>query len=221
MLRCFIMATFLHVDCGHKRKHATTRGFDTSAWTEIRLDIDPKAKPDLVGSIKQMTGVETDSMDAIFSSRNLEHLHAHEVPSAMKEFVRVLRPDGYMVITCADLQSVATLIAEDKLMHAAYQSAIGPVTPLDMVFGLQKALARGEMHLAHRCGFTQKVLVATLKSCGFTAVASMRRPAKFDLWALASVSPRTAEELQALAQAHFPSAIKKPNKAAVVPADVS
>jgi predicted SAM-dependent methyltransferase len=215
------MATFLHVGCGHKRKHATTKGFDTPAWTEIRLDNDPKVKPDLVGGITQMSVVETDSMDAIFTSRHLEHLHAHEVPSVMKEFVRVLRPDGYMVINCADLQSVAALIAEDKLMHAAYQSASGPITPLDMVFGLQKSLARGDMHMAHRCGFTQKVLVATLKSCGFTAVASMRRPAKFDLWALASISPRDAEELQALAQSHFPAVIKKRDKAGVVPADVS
>ena len=59
----------------------------------------------MVGSITQMDAVETASMDAIFSSHNLEHLHAHEVPVAMAEFIRVLKPKGYMVITCPDLQT--------------------------------------------------------------------------------------------------------------------
>jgi hypothetical protein len=76
-----------------------------------------------------------------------------------------------------------------------------------MVFGLQKALARGEMHLAHRCGFTQKVLVATLKAAGFASIASARRPAAFDLWVLASKTKLQDTELQDLAMAHFPSNI--------------
>jgi predicted SAM-dependent methyltransferase len=215
------MAIFLHVGCGRKHKNATTRGFNTPDWTEIRLDIDPRVKPDLVGSITQMDAVETASMDAVFSSHNLEHLHAHEVPMAMAEFARVLKPEGYMVIACPDLQAVAALIAQDKLIHPAYKSPAGTITPLDMVFGLQKALARGDMHMAHRCGFTQSVLVATLKSSGFAAVASMRRPAKFDLWALASISPRSAEDLQTLAKSHFPAGVKQPGTAVAVPADAS
>lgn len=211
------MATFLHVGCGHKRQNATTREFGSSQWNELRLDIDPRAQPDVVGSITQMDAVETASMDAIFSSHNLEHLHAHEVPVAMAEFIRVLKPKGYMVITCPDLQTIAELIAKDKLMHTAYNSAAGPITPLDMVFGLQKALARGDMHMAHRCGFTQNVLVATLKSCGFAAVASMRRPAMFDLWALASKAALTADNLNQLAQAHFPLPTKRSDKAVAAP----
>ena len=215
------MATFLHVGCGRKRKNTTTREFDSPDWDEIRLDIDPRVKPDVVGSITQMDAIETASMDAIYSSHNLEYLHPHEIPLAMGEFARVLKPEGYLVITCADLQAVAVLIAQDKLMHTAYKSPAGAITPLDLVFGLQKALARGDMHMAHRCGFTQSVLVATLKSSGFTAVASMRRPATFDLWALASISPRSAEDLQTLAQSHFPASTKKTGTAVAVPADAS
>ena len=216
-----IMATFLHVGCGNKRKNSTTRAFDDAQWQEVRLDIDPRVKPDVVSSITRMPEVQDGSMDAIFSSHNLEHLHAHEVPAAMSEFVRVLKPDGFMVITCPDLQAIAALIAEDNLMQVAYTSAAGPITPLDMVYGLQKALARGDMHMAHRCGFTQKVLVATLKGCGFAAVASIRRPNVFDLWALASKSPRTAEEIEAMALAHFPAGITASGRAQAVPADAS
>ena len=126
-----------------------------------------------------------------------------------------------MVITCPDLQAIATLIAVDKLMQVAYNSAAGLITPQDTVYGLQKALARGDMHMAHRCGFTQKVLVATLKACGFAAVASIRRPNVFDLWALASKSPRTAEELGAMAMAHFPLGLAASGTSQAVPADAS
>ena len=215
------MATFLHVGCGHKYKNATTREFGSSGWNEIRLDIDPGVRPDVVGSITQMDAVGSASMDAIYSSHNLEHLHPHEVPMALSEFARVLKPEGFVVITCPDLQAIAAMIAQDKLTHPAYISPAGPITPLDMVFGLQKALARGDMHMAHRCGFTQSVLVASLKSSGFTAVASMRRPHLFDLWALASKSPMEAQQLSELATAHFPLPLKPPGTEVAVPADAS
>lgn len=215
------MATFLHVGCGNKRKNSTTRAFDNPQWQEVRLDIDPKMKPDVLCSITHMPDVQDSSVDAIFSSHNLEHLHAHEVPAALREFIRVLKPDGFMVLTCPDMQAIAALIAEDKLMQVAYTSAAGPITPLGMVYGLQKALAGGDMHMAHRCGFTQKVLVATLQGCGFTAVASIRRPNQFDLWAQSSKSSRAADELQAMALAHFPPGLTASGTTQAAPAVAS
>jgi NADH-quinone oxidoreductase subunit M len=56
---------------------------------------------------------------------------------------------------------------------------------------------------------------------GFAAMASMRRPHVFDLWALASKSPRTAEEIEAVALAHFPAGITASGRAQAVPADAS
>ena len=43
------------------------------------------------------------SVDAVFSSHNIEHLYPHEVPLALKEFMRVLKPDGFVLMTCPDL----------------------------------------------------------------------------------------------------------------------
>ena len=39
--------------------------------------------------------------------------------------------------------------------------------------------------MAHHCGFTLKVLIGTLKTNGFAAVAGKRRPPAFDLWVVA------------------------------------
>jgi hypothetical protein len=200
------MPTFLHVGCGRKRKNQTTAGFNTPEWQECRLDIDPSVEPDINGTMTDMSAVQAASVQAVFSSHNIEHLYPHEVPLALAEFHRVLADDGFAVITCPDLKSVCALIAEDRLVEPAYTSPAGPITPLDILYGHRPALARGNVYMAHRSGFTQKVLAGTLKAAGFGAVATMARPRApyFDLWALASKSARPEAEVRALAATHFP-----------------
>ncbi len=199
------MPTFLHIGCGTKRKDQTTPGFNTPAWQELRLDIDAAVVPDLVGSMTDMAAVADGSVDAIFSSHNLEHLYPHEVPLALQEFLRVLTLEGFAVITCPDLRSVCQLVAEDKLTEPAYLSPAGPIAPIDILYGHRPSLARGNLYMAHRCGFTQRVLVGTLQAAGFAVIASKARGAPyFDLWALASKGPRSQEEMLQLAGIHFP-----------------
>lgn len=200
------MKSFLHVGCGAKRKDRTTRGFNTPDWTEIRLDIDASVQPDVIGTMTDMTAVASESVDAIYSSHNIEHLYPHEVPLALAEFIRVLKPDGFFVVTCPDMQSVCALIAEDKLTEPAYTSPAGPIAPLDILYGLRSSMARGNLYMAHRCGFTQRVLTGTLQSSGFKTVASMARGRApyFDLFALASKSERPESEMRELAGLHFP-----------------
>lgn len=199
------MNKILHVGCGPKHKNQTTPGFNTPAWEEIRLDIDESVTPDIIGTMTDMSAVAAASVDAIYSSHNIEHLYPHEVPVALAEFLRVLDDDGFAVITCPDLQSVAALIAEDKLTEPAYQSPAGPIAPIDIVYGHRAAMARGNLYMAHRCGFTRRVLANTLQAAGFKSVFAGSRPSAFDLWALASKSERSEDDMRALAKAHFPS----------------
>jgi predicted SAM-dependent methyltransferase len=89
-----------------------------------------------------MSAVASGSVDAIFSSHNIEHVYPHEVPQALGEFLRVLSDDGFAVITCPDLQSVCALVAEDKLLEPAYTAPAGPITPLDILYGHRPPMAR-------------------------------------------------------------------------------
>jgi ubiquinone/menaquinone biosynthesis C-methylase UbiE len=152
-----------------------------------------------------MSGVADASVDAVFSSHNIEHIYPHEVPVALAEFLRVLKPEGFLVVTCPDLQSVCALIAEDKLIEAAYESPAGPIAPIDILYGHRAAMAKGNLFMAHRCGFTQRTLAGTIKQSGFGNIASMRRTHPFyDLYALATKSAMPDSELRELALAHFP-----------------
>ncbi len=176
--------TFLHVGCGPKRAEQTP--FANRGWQEIRVDIDESVHPDVIGTMIDMASIASSSVEAIFSSHNIEHLYPHEVPLALNEFLRVLRPGGFALITCPDLRSVCQLIAQDKLTEAAYTSPAGPIAPLDILYGHRASMATGNLYMAHRCGFTEKVLVGTLQAAGFAQVASVTRPQMFDLWALAT-----------------------------------
>lgn len=179
---------FLHVGCGKKSKQQTP--FANTNWREIKLDINPDVKPDLIGSMTNMNQVEDECIDAIYSSHNIEHLYPHEVPQAIQEFKRILKPDGFILITCPDLQSVCEFVAKDQLLEPLYSSPSGPIAPVDIIFGHRAALQRGDLYMAHRCGFTAKAIVNTLGAEGLNAVAS-RHKAKFDLWAIASISHET------------------------------
>lgn len=198
------MPTFLHVGCGHNRKDRTTAGFAQPQWVEKRLDIDERVEPDVVGTMTDMSAVPAGSVQALYSSHNIEHLYPHEVPLALAEFLRVLDDDGFAVITCPDLQSVCALVAQDKLTEPAYVSPSGPVAPIDILYGFRASMAEGNLYMAHRCGFTRRVLDATLRAAGFNTVATLARPHKFELWAIASKRLRDDTEIRAIAAEHIP-----------------
>ncbi len=200
------MPILLHVGCGSKRKNQTTRGFNKDEWQEVRLDIDASVNPDIIGTMTDMSALADASIDAIFSSHNIEHLYPHEIPTALKEFLRVLRPDGFIVITCPDLQEVCRLVAEDRLLEPAYSSPAGPISPIDILYGFRSSIAKGNLYMAHRCGFTQSVLAKTLHAAGFSSVACNRRNhPHYDLYAVATKDDMNQTDLQKLALQHFPT----------------
>jgi hypothetical protein len=44
-----------------------------------------------------------------------------------------------------------------------------------MIYGFRTAMAKGNLNMAYRCGFTQSVLAQTLHAVGFSSVACKRR----------------------------------------------
>jgi SAM-dependent methyltransferase len=182
----------LHVGCGPNepsRLHAMFEG-----WLEVRLDIDPDVRPNIVASMTDMSPVETGSMDAVYSSHNLEHLLPHEVPVALAEIRRVLKLGGFLLITLPDLQRVAELVAADGLEDTAYESPAGPIAPIDILFGHRASLAEGNLFMAHRTGFTATSLGAALCRVGFSDVSVNRRG--WDLWAAAQKGETRADTFQ-------------------------
>jgi predicted O-linked N-acetylglucosamine transferase (SPINDLY family) len=191
----------LNVGAGHPKNGARIpHSFQSAEWKEVRIDIDPANEPDVIGTMLDMSAVANESADAIYSSHTIEHLYPNEIPQAMKEFLRVLKPQGYAVITCPDLQAAAEMIAQDKLMDTAYTTGSGMVvTPFDIVYSHREYTGRDKPYMAHHCGFTLTVLNGTLRSNGFASVAGKRRARGLDLWVVATKQQMDEEALRELA----------------------
>lgn len=172
----------LHVGCGppdHTSLHEDFRGPE---WHEVRLDVDPGVKPDVVASVTDMSPVPDASVDAVYSHHNIEHIFAHEVPRALAEFLRVLKPGGELRIATPDLQGVAQAIAAGRLEETLFRSPAGDISALDVVYGLRSDIEEGREYMAHRTGFTLRTLGRKLGQAGFAHVEVARTPS-FELWA--------------------------------------
>jgi hypothetical protein len=66
----------------------TTRGL--LSCNQIRLDINPAAAPDLIGSMTDMAAVATASVQAMSSSHNIEHL-ASKPARSVQERLALMR----------------------------------------------------------------------------------------------------------------------------------
>lgn len=153
------MASILHVGCGHEPLPAWLDGDET------RLDIDPGCAPDVVASMTDLG--EIGPFDMVYSSHSLEHLAPHDVPVALGEFSRVLKVGGGLMVFVPDLEDIRPT---DEIL---YHSPAGPISGLDMYYGLRTALP-ARPYMAHRCGFVAGTLQAALEQAGFAEVAVKR-----------------------------------------------
>jgi len=194
------MKTFLHVGCGPQNKSGIN-GFNNDNWKEIRFDIDEKVNPDIVGTLLDMSEVETGSVDAIFSSHNIEHIFPHEVSIALKEFYRVLKDDGMVVLSCPDLQSVCEAIVNDKLLETLYESAVGDkIAPIDILYGWRAPIAAGNVYMAHKGGFTYSVLNGAFLEAGFKMNYGGRNPERWELFIISFKQEKSEEEINIIAE---------------------
>ena len=199
------MKKFLHVGCGGNYKDKTTPAFASEDWEEVRLDIDESANPDIISSVLDLSVIDSESFDAIYSSHNIEHVYTHEVQIMLTEFLRVLNNNGFFVVTCPNLIPVARLIVEDKLTEPAYVSPAGPIAPLDILYGHGASIKRGNDFMAHKTGFTPTSLNATLLAAGFKSIGMLARDAQLDIWAVATKKKiESKDKLMGIVKQHLP-----------------
>lgn len=159
-----------------------------AGWREMRVDVDPGVRPDIVASLTNLRPLGTGAVDAVWAAHCIEHLFEHEVDLALREFHRVLADDGFACIIVPDVQSIARYVIEDRMHETVYVSGAGPITAHDMLYGHGAAIARGQHLMAHRCAFTPTVLLNRLRAGAFGDLVLLRRP-NLELAAVASKRP--------------------------------
>jgi SAM-dependent methyltransferase len=159
-----------------------------NGWQQVRVDVDPAVRPDIIADLTDLSPIADGSADAVWAAHCIEHLYEYQVPVALAEFRRVLRDDGFACVIVPDLQIVGSYVVADRLHEPVYQSAAGPVTPHDIIFGFGAAIAGGRASMAHRCGFTPGMLQRSFRQLGFGEVLLRRRGAQLELAAVARVT---------------------------------
>lgn len=179
-----VRKSVLNAGSGPANSNRLHPAFTPEKWAEVRLDVDPRTQPDLLGSFADMRGAVGDArFEALFCSHAIEHLYAHEVIPAFREFLRVLKPEGFALVTCPDLAAIARHLLTHGAEAIAYQSPAGPIRPIDMLFGHSQSIADGRISMAHNTGFTAQRLARTAQAAGFGEVRIIEGGA-FDLWAV-------------------------------------
>lgn len=161
----------LHAGCGGSVLPPLFHELFGDDLEEVRLDIDPATKPDIVASITDLGDI--GPFHALYSSHNLEHVYPHEVPVALREFRRVLTEDGFVLIFVPDLEGL-TVGDEEVLLNV---SPVGPATAFDLIYGFRPDVAAHPQTMAHHTGFTSALLKAALFEAGFGKVHTKRMSA--------------------------------------------
>lgn len=146
-------------------------------WRELRIDVDPGCRPDIVADLTDLSQVVADgSVDLIYCSHVLEHFYAHQVPAVLSEFARILRPEGAAVLRLPDLSLVMRGTGDFDPERVLYHSPAGPITALDVLYGHRKSVAEGNHFMAHRTGFTETSIARRLLETGFIEVQTRPGP---------------------------------------------
>ena len=76
----------------------------------INVDVAPSRrglKPDVLCDLHKLTPFEDDSIDQILSVHVVEHFWRWEVVGVLREWVRVLKPGGMLLVTNTIMKTVA------------------------------------------------------------------------------------------------------------------
>lgn len=176
------MKQILHVGCGPT---PLPQQYASSEWNEVRFDIDPSVHPDVIGSITDLSTFQNEMFDALYCAHNIEHVYAHQVLEALREFRRVLKPRGVANIIVPDIQSLAAFVEKGDLESTVYNSEVGPITAADLLWGCKGHMLAGLEYMSHKYGFTMGTMYQWCKTAGFQDVRVHRNRATYEVWAWA------------------------------------
>ena len=131
-------------------------------------------KPDVLCDLHRLTPFEDNSVDEILSVHVVEHFWRWEVLGVLKEWVRVLKPGGAMILECPNLLSAAS----ELLRNHEVAAGPGPEGQRSMwVFYGDPAWE--DPYMVHRWGYTPDSLARLMEEAGIGKVR--QEPAQFKL----------------------------------------
>ena len=124
-------------------------------------------RPDVLCDLRRLSAFETDSADEILSVHVVEHFWRWEVANILREWLRVLRPGGTMVLECPNLASACQAF----LANPEAGAKPGPEGQRTMWVFYGDPKWRDPL-MVHRWGYTPASLAALIAA----SASSVNRP---------------------------------------------
>lgn len=143
----------------------------------INVDVAPSRNgknPDVICDLKDLSEFETNSIDEILSVHVIEHFWRWEVEDVLKEWVRVLKPGGRMMLECPNLLEACKRFIDNPEIY----SDPGKNGQQTMWVFYGDPSWRDPL-MVHRWGYTPKSLGDLMRNVGLINVR--QEPAQFKL----------------------------------------
>jgi SAM-dependent methyltransferase len=143
----------------------------------VNVDVAPSRagkSPDVLCDLRDLSCFPDDHADEILAVHVVEHFWRWEIEAVLREWVRVLRPGGRMVIECPNLRSACEAFLADS-QRGARGDRDGQRT-MWVFYGDPQWK---DPLMVHRWGYTPESLAALLDSVGL--VRTRPEPAKYKL----------------------------------------
>ena len=134
----------LHLGCGSK-----------FIQDYVHIDVVPYDHIDHVATVDNLTFIETNSVDVIYTCHVLEHFKRKQTEQVLAEWYRVLKPGGVLRLAVPDFEAICKVYQKSKDINLV----IGPL------FGKQNYL-----YNIHYNIFDFNSLYKTLTDNGFTDI---------------------------------------------------
>jgi SAM-dependent methyltransferase len=131
-------------------------------------------RPDVLCDLRALTPFEENTVDEILSVHVVEHFWRWEVVGILKEWARVLKPGGLMVLECPNLKSACEAFLANPEVHAG-PGQEGQRT-MWVFYGDP---AWRDPLMVHRWGYTPRSLGRIMHEAGL--VNLRQEPAQFKL----------------------------------------
>ena len=131
-------------------------------------------RPDVLCDLHALEPFEADSADEILAVHVVEHFWRWEVADVLREWLRVLRPEGRMVLECPNLALACAAFLADQEAGAGP----GPEGQRTMWVFYGDPRWRDPL-MVHRWGYTPRSLAALMREVGLVNIR--QEPAQFKL----------------------------------------
>lgn len=131
-------------------------------------------KPDVICDLHDLSTFESNSADEILSVHVVEHFWRWEIRDVLREWVRVLKPGGRMIVECPNLLSACHTFIQDPQQFSG-EDKHGQRT-MWVFYGDP---AWKDPLMIHRWGYTPASLAELLQEVGLTDIH--QEPAQFKL----------------------------------------